>query len=55
MYCFQINKALKTSPKVNKFIGVIDSYGFETFETNYDQLAEKQLQQFIMHIIELEK
>jgi hypothetical protein len=28
----QINKALRTSGKVHKFIGVLDIYGFETFE-----------------------
>jgi myosin-5 len=30
----QINKALHTAGKVNKFIGVLDIYGFETFEWN---------------------
>ena len=30
----QINKALRTSGKVHKFIGVLDIYGFETFEVS---------------------
>ena len=29
---FQVNKALQPTAKVNKFIGVLDIYGFETFE-----------------------
>ena len=30
----QINKALRTSGKINKFIGVLDIYGFETFDVS---------------------
>jgi len=58
---FQINKALKTSQKVNKFIGVLDIYGFETFETNsFEQFCinyanEKLQQQFNMHVFKLEQ
>jgi len=58
---FQINKALKTSHKVNKFIGVLDIYGFETFETNsFEQFCinyanEKLQQQFNMHVFKLEQ
>lgn len=29
---FKVNKALQPSGKVNRFIGVLDIYGFETFE-----------------------
>ena len=57
----KINKALKTSGKVSKFIGVLDIYGFETFETNsFEQFCinyanEKLQQQFNQHVFKLEQ
>ena len=57
----QINKAMKPEGKTHKFIGVLDIYGFETFETNsFEQFCinyanEKLQQQFNMHVFKLEQ
>ncbi|XP_023589698.1 unconventional myosin-Vb, partial [Trichechus manatus latirostris] len=56
-----INKALHTSHKQHSFIGVLDIYGFETFEVNsFEQFCinyanEKLQQQFNSHVFKLEQ
>uniref|UniRef100_A0A663NDQ8 Myosin VB n=1 Tax=Athene cunicularia TaxID=194338 RepID=A0A663NDQ8_ATHCN len=56
-----INKALHTSVKQHSFIGVLDIYGFETFEVNsFEQFCinyanEKLQQQFNLHVFKLEQ
>ncbi|XP_074661653.1 unconventional myosin-Va-like [Tubulanus polymorphus] len=57
----QINKSLRSSVKSEKFIGVLDIYGFETFEINsFEQFCinyanEKLQQQFNRHVFILEQ
>uniref|UniRef100_A0A8C5E8G1 Unconventional myosin-Vb-like n=1 Tax=Gouania willdenowi TaxID=441366 RepID=A0A8C5E8G1_GOUWI len=56
-----VNKALHTSAKQHSFIGVLDIYGFETFEINsFEQFCinyanEKLQQQFNSHVFKLEQ
>ncbi|XP_054858492.1 unconventional myosin-Va [Eublepharis macularius] len=56
-----VNKALHSTMKQHSFIGVLDIYGFETFEINsFEQFCinyanEKLQQQFNMHVFKLEQ
>ncbi|XP_067090448.1 unconventional myosin-Va-like isoform X1 [Osmerus mordax] len=56
-----INEALQSASKQHSFIGVLDIYGFETFDVNsFEQFCinyanEKLQQQFNMHVFKLEQ
>ncbi|CAJ1056485.1 unconventional myosin-Va-like [Xyrichtys novacula] len=56
-----INTALKSTMKQRSFIGVLDIYGFETFDLNsFEQFCinyanEKLQQQFNLHVFKLEQ
>ncbi|XP_064192516.1 unconventional myosin-Va-like isoform X2 [Anguilla rostrata] len=56
-----VNRALQSAVKQNSFIGVLDIYGFETFDINsFEQFCinyanEKLQQQFNMHVFKLEQ
>ncbi|KAM3609650.1 uncharacterized protein V6R79_018209 [Siganus canaliculatus] len=57
----RINVALKSASKQHSFIGVLDIYGFETFDVNsFEQFCinyanEKLQQQFNQHVFKLEQ
>jgi len=57
----QINNCLRSPVKTHSFIGVLDIYGFETFEVNsFEQFCinyanEKLQQQFCQHVFKLEQ
>ncbi|XP_023278351.1 unconventional myosin-Va-like [Seriola lalandi dorsalis] len=56
-----VNNALKSAKKQHSFIGVLDIYGFETFDVNsFEQFCinyanEKLQQQFNLHVFKLEQ
>ncbi|KAL3061378.1 hypothetical protein OYC64_009541 [Pagothenia borchgrevinki] len=56
-----INNALRSAAKQHSFIGVLDIYGFETFDINsFEQFCinyanEKLQQQFNLHVFKLEQ
>ncbi|XP_078360518.1 unconventional myosin-Va-like [Oculina patagonica] len=56
-----INNSLTTGLKPNSFLGILDIYGFETFEVNsFEQFCinyanEKLQQQFTQHVFKLEQ